>query len=135
MGPGLIRQSLGALAGRLVRPDPQDSPVPFAVFREAVERSKSGEAFSYLSAVRSAQERYHARQGAYAHVKTDLDINFPEPKYFSLWEITDSEANWGLTLQRTGKSAGYGAYTVLFTELGYSTDSNIPAVINAMAAN
>ncbi|NLO91189.1 MAG: prepilin-type N-terminal cleavage/methylation domain-containing protein [Elusimicrobia bacterium] len=104
-------------------------------FREAVERSKSGEAFSYLSAVRSAQERYHARKGAYAHVKTDLDINFPEPKYFSLWEITDSEANWGLTLQRTGKSAGYGAYTVLFTELGYSTDSNIPAVINAMAAN
>jgi len=104
-------------------------------FREAVERSKSGEAFSYLSAVRSAQERYHARQGAYAHVKTDLDINFPAPKYFSMWEITDTESNWGLVLQRTGKSAGYGGYTVLFTELGYSTDSNIPAVINAMAAN
>ena len=36
----------------------------FAVprFRDAVERSKAGEAFNYLSAVRSAQERYHGRQ-------------------------------------------------------------------------
>ena len=104
-------------------------------FREAVERSKSGESFNYLSSVRAAQERYHARQAVYAQVKTDLDINFPEPKYFSLWEITCDESTWEMTLQRTGKSAGYGAYTVKFTELGYSTDSNIPGIINAMAAN
>ncbi|NLO92154.1 MAG: prepilin-type N-terminal cleavage/methylation domain-containing protein [Elusimicrobia bacterium] len=101
-------------------------------FREAVERSKCGEAFSYLSAMRSSQERYQSRMGSYASVKTDLDINLPEPKYFSLWGITADEYTWGLCLQRTGRSAGYGAYTVLFTELGYSTDSNIPSVINAM---
>ncbi|HOX22816.1 MAG TPA: prepilin-type N-terminal cleavage/methylation domain-containing protein [Elusimicrobiales bacterium] len=104
-------------------------------FREAVERSKSGEAFNYLASVRAAQERYHARQASYAQVKSNLDINFPEPKYFSLWEITCDEDDWLMILQRTGKSAGYGAYTVQFTELGYSTDSNIPAVINAMASN
>ena len=103
-------------------------------FREAVERSKSGEAFNYMSAMRSSQERYQARMASYAGVRTDLDINLPAPKYFSLWAITSDEYTWGQCLQRTGKSAGYGAYTILFTELGYSTDSNIPAVINAMGS-
>ena len=104
-------------------------------FREAVERSKSGEAFNYLSSVRAAEERYQARMASYATVLSELDINTPAPKYFSLWETTADEQGWTLVLQRTGKSAGYGAYTVKFTELGYSTDSNIPGIINAMAAN
>ena len=39
VGLGETDAGLAALAARLVRPDPEDSPVPFAAFREAVERA------------------------------------------------------------------------------------------------
>ena len=36
---------------------------------------------------------------------------------------------WSLTLTRTGASAGYGAYTVTFTDQGYdSTNSTIQSI-------
>jgi len=104
-------------------------------FREAVERSKAGEAYNYLSAVRSAQERYHSRQGKYSSSASDLDINFPAPKYFSIGTITADESKWDILLYRTGASAGYGKYNVHFSETGYETDSNIPASINPMSTN
>src|ERR1041384_8823899 len=58
----------------------------FAVprFLDSVERSKAAEAFNYLSAVRAAQERYQVRQGTYADDITKLDIQMPDPKYFSV---------------------------------------------------
>src|SRR5262249_53969560 len=102
-------------------------------FLNSVERSKAAEAFSYLSAVRSAQERYLAREGTYASDPTSLDISFPAPKYFTVGAPfaaspsgTSLENSWTLTLTRTGSSAGYGAYTVTFTDQGYdSTNSTI----------
>ena len=39
-------------------------------FLKSVERSKAAEAFNYLSAVRSAQERYLAKEGLYADSAT-----------------------------------------------------------------
>ncbi len=61
----------------------------FAVprFLASVERSKAAEAFNYLSAVQSAQERYHARQGVYASTTADLDIKLTAPKYFTVGVI------------------------------------------------
>src|SRR5438046_9740440 len=58
----------------------------FAVprFLDSVERSKSAEAFNYLSAVRAAQERYQTRQGTYCDDVTKLDIQMPNPKYFEV---------------------------------------------------
>lgn len=100
-------------------------------FRDAVERSKAGESLNYLSAVRAAQERFHAREGTYAEDLADLDVSMPAPKYFSVGTIAagstdDIESSWSLTLTRVGASAGYGAYTVTFTELGYdSTNSTM----------
>ena len=100
-------------------------------FRDAVERSKAGESLNYLSAVRAAQERYHAREGTYAGDLADLDVSIPAPKYFSVGTIAagstdDIESSWTLTLTRVGASAGYGAYTVAFTELGFdSTNSTL----------
>ena len=100
-------------------------------FRDAVERSKAGEAMNYLSAVRAAQERYHAREATYAVEMSDLDISIPTPKYFTVGDIgagstDDIEDSWKLTLTRVGASAGYGPYTVTFSEQGYdSTDSSI----------
>ena len=98
----------------------------FAVprFLASVERSKAAEAFNYLSAVQSAQERYHARQGTYASSIDDLDIKLTPPKYYTVGQVMagssgDLEDSWSLTLTRSGAAAGYGAYTVVFTQEGY----------------
>jgi prepilin-type N-terminal cleavage/methylation domain-containing protein len=112
----------------------------FAVprFLDSVERSKAGEAFNYLSAVRSAQERYQVRQGTYADDISKLDMQVPEPRYFSVGtpvpgETSSLENSWTLTLTRTGKTGGYGPYTVVFTDEGYdSSNSTIPTKINPM---
>src|ERR1700759_1920777 len=112
----------------------------FAVprFLDSVERSKAGEAFNYLSAVRSAQERYQVRQGTYADDITKLDIQMQDPKYFTVGTPAaggtgNLEDSWTLTMTRSGASGGYGAYTVVFTDQGYdSTNSTILAKINPM---
>jgi len=112
----------------------------FAVprFLDSVERSKAGEAFNYLAAVRSAQERYSIRQGTYADDITKLDIQMPDPKYFTVGTPAAGssgslEDSWTLTLTRAGSAGGYGAYKVVFTDQGYdNTNSDIPAKINPM---
>ena len=93
-------------------------------FRDAVERSKAGEALNFLSAIRASQERYHAIFATYSNDIDNLDIVFPDPAYFSVGTVaagstTDLESSWSLTLTREGAAAGYGAYTVTFTEQGY----------------
>ena len=72
-------------------------------FMNSVERSKAAEAFSYLSAVRSAQERYQAREGTYASDVSQLDISFATPVYFTtatpVAGATGSlETSWSMTL-------------------------------------
>lgn len=93
---------------------------------KSVERSKAAEAFKYCAAVRSAQERYQARDGTYAALLADLDTQQSVPKYFTVGTVAAGstaslEDSWTLTLTRTGAAAGYGAYTVVFTEDGYDT--------------
>lgn len=100
-------------------------------FMNSVERSKAAEAFAYLAAVRSAQERYQSREGTYAANVTDLDIALTAPKYFTVppafsvgTSSSSAESSWSLTLTRTGASAGYGAYTVTFTDQGFDTTNS-----------
>jgi len=98
-------------------------------FIKSVERSKAAEAFAYCAAVRSAQERYHARQGTYATSSNDLDSSFQAPKYFTVGTIGPGESSsiedsWSLTLTRVGASAGYGDYTVVFTQLGFDAENS-----------
>ena len=112
----------------------------FAVprFLDSVERSKAGEAFNYLAAIRSAQERYQIRQGTDCDDITKLDIQMPNPKYFSVGtpaagSTSSLEDSWTLTLTRAGAAGGYGAYTVTFTDQGYDPDnSTIDTKINPM---
>ncbi len=121
-------------------------------FIMSVERSKAAEAFAYLASVRAAEERFHARQGTYTTDITELDIRASAPKYFEVpgSNVTTGlggtvtagagsagiETSWTLTLVRKTPAAGYGAYTVTFTEDGYdATHSDIPDVINPMAGN
>jgi prepilin-type N-terminal cleavage/methylation domain-containing protein len=103
----------------------------FAVprFRASVERSKAAESFNYLSSIQAAMERYHARQATYAAEVNDLDIQFTAPKYFTVGTVeaggtASLEDSWSLTLTRLGAAAGYGAYTVTFTEEGYDAVSS-----------
>jgi prepilin-type N-terminal cleavage/methylation domain-containing protein len=111
----------------------------FAVprFLASVERSKAAEAFNYLSSIQAAQERYHARQGTYADDVTALDIQMTHIKYFSIGTVAAGttgslQDSWTLTLTRAGASAGYGEYTVTFTEQGYdganSTINDLPDI-------
>ena len=100
----------------------------FAVprFLASVERSKAAEAFNFLSSVQAAQERYHARQGTYADDLAKLDIRMTPPKYFTVGAIQaggtgDLQDSWTVTLTRQGAAAGYGAYTVVFTQEGYDS--------------
>jgi prepilin-type N-terminal cleavage/methylation domain-containing protein len=106
-------------------------------FLQSVERSKAAESFAYLSAVRSAQERYNSLNGTYATNVSDLDLQLSTPKYFTAAATFDPgstsslQDSWSLTLTRTGSSSGYGAYTVIFTDQGFdSTNSTIPAAVN-----
>jgi prepilin-type N-terminal cleavage/methylation domain-containing protein len=91
-------------------------------FIRTVERSKAAEAFAYLSAVRSAQERYAAREGVYASDLSAIDVDVSPPRFFVVQpsKITDRPRDsWSLTLKRAGSPPGYGAYTVTFTQDGY----------------
>ena len=102
-------------------------------FLKSVERSKAAEAFAYLSAVRSSQERYLAQYGQYSTDISQLDIQYPNPAYFTVGTVGPGtgtiQNSWTLTLTRTGASAGYGAYTVTFTDQGYdSTNSTIQGI-------
>ena len=108
----------------------------FAVprFLASVERSKAAEAFNYLSSIQAAQERYHARQGTYAGDVTDLDIQMTHIKYFTAGTVaagstSSLQDSWSLTLTRAGASAGYGEYTVTFTDQGYDS---VNSTINAL---
>lgn len=113
----------------------------FAVprFLSSVERSKAAEAFNYLATVHSAMERYHARMGTYASDVNDLDTEFGELEYFTVGDVavpaseSDLETGWELTLTRTGSSAGYGAYTVVFNHEGFDgATSTISAEISPL---
>ncbi len=93
-------------------------------FLKSAERSKAEEAFSYLSAVLTAQERYHARQGTYASNVADLHIKQAMPQCFTVGTVVAGTTgnltnSWCLTLTRQGASARYGFYTVTFTEDGF----------------
>jgi type II secretory pathway pseudopilin PulG len=109
---------------------------------KSVERSKAAEAFKYLASVRAAQERYQARQGTYADLLENLDMEQSAPTYFTVGAVAAGasgslEDSWSLTLTRQGASAGYGAYTVTFTEDGYdAVASTIDALpdINPMGS-
>jgi prepilin-type N-terminal cleavage/methylation domain-containing protein len=109
---------------------------------KSVERSKSAEAFKYLASYRAAQERYQAREGTYTADSSTLDMEQSAPKYYTVGttgpgDTASLEDSWSLTLTREGASAGYGAYTVTFTQEGYDTaNSTIDALpdINPMGS-
>lgn len=99
-------------------------------FLQSVERSKASESFQYLAAVRSAQERFLSLDGIYADDLDDLDITQNTPQYFEVGTLATENPGggaptWTLTLTRVATTSSYGAYTVTFTQDGFSTSSSI----------
>jgi prepilin-type N-terminal cleavage/methylation domain-containing protein len=97
-------------------------------FLQSVEKSKASEAFNYLSAVQSAQERYIAQNGVYATSVTQLDLNLPNPQYFDAPGAITAEGNstgnptWSLTLNRNSQSSY--SYNVTWTQNGFDTTNS-----------
>jgi len=121
-------------------------------FLKSVERSKAAESFNYLSAVRAAQERYLAQNGAYATDLAALDIKQTVPKYFggdaggaalsvSAVQVASGIPTWSCSLSRLTATSSY-TYNVVFDNDGYiptsvttgrsGTASTIPDDINPM---
>jgi competence protein ComGC len=53
-------------------------------FRDAVERTRAGEAVQYLVDVRLAQDSYRAANGRFAQDVADLELRAPAPKHFEV---------------------------------------------------
>lgn len=90
---------------------------------KSVEKARAAEAFGYLEAVRSAQERRLSRMGAYAGSLADLDISAAPLKYFRVGAVeagsTETLAtSWRQTLTRI-ETARHPSYTVVFTDQGF----------------
>jgi hypothetical protein len=108
--------------------------------RESRERSRAVEAFTYLDAVRAAQDRHYGRTGTYADALRKLDPRPPAPRYFEVQEAFSThkgslDHGWKLKLTRHRASGGYGRYTVVFTEEGFDSDSSTIADADHMSIN
>jgi prepilin-type N-terminal cleavage/methylation domain-containing protein len=122
-------------------------------FLASVEKSKATESFNFWSAVQAAQERYIAQNGVYATI-TDptaaavttgnpLDIVLPKLQYFSFTSCAGTQgtdttggSTWLGTLTRISTSSSYGAYTVAWTQDGFSVaNSTIPQSISPVTGD
>jgi prepilin-type N-terminal cleavage/methylation domain-containing protein len=115
-------------------------------FLQSVEKSKAAEAFNYLSAIQSAQERYLAQNGVYASAITALDVTLPAPQYFDVGSVSPTTSgsgtpDWTLTLTRNANSSY--SYTVVWTSNGFDTTNSTimtypqicPVTINSSSNN
>ncbi len=103
----------------------------FAVprFMRSVERSKASEAFNYCENIVSGQAAYQGRNGQFTNTVANLDVTLSSPQYFTVANPTSSnwQSAWEIKLTRSGASAGYGAYTVVFDQNGFNkAKSSIP---------
>lgn len=108
----------------------------FAVprYNYSLERAKASDAFTYLAQVELAQARFHANNGHYCELLTSLDVRIDPPQYFRSSEVTSMDwvNRWQMHLTRRGQNSGYGEYTVVFDEGGFSEiKSSIPFSLQA----
>lgn len=106
----------------------------FAVprFTSSVEQSKVADAFTYLTQVESAQQRFHLEKGEYSKQLSRLDVGVGKPHDFFVAAPTslDWKTSWQVRLTRRGPGSAYGEYTVVFDEGGFShIKSSVPAAL------
>ena len=79
-----IRQRLGQIAARLVRPDPEDSPVPLAQFRAAIQRVRAAAVFTAHPTFALPGEAYRALAAAASGAAALPDLASQRPPVPSL---------------------------------------------------
>jgi Tfp pilus assembly protein PilE len=106
----------------------------FAVprFSASVEQSKVADAFTYLSQIESAQQRFHLENGNFSKQLSRLDVAVGKPHDFFVAAPTslDWKNQWQVRLTRRGQDSSYGEYTVVFDEGGFSPiKSSVPEAL------
>lgn len=94
-----------------------------------IERGKTSDAFTYLAQVESAQARFHTENGHYCQRINGLDVRIGKPQHFRTSEVTSMDwvSHWQMRLTRRGQGSGYGEYTVVFDQGGFSgIKSSVP---------
>jgi phosphoenolpyruvate carboxylase len=83
------RQAMARIADRLVRPDPSDSPVPFAAFRAAVERARFAAVFTAHPTFSLPPEVAHALAAVASGGRIEQDFASHRPRPLTLSEEFD----------------------------------------------
>lgn len=86
---------------------------------KVVEKGKAAEAIQWIQVLKSAQERYLAKNGNYATNVTSFDVSMGGLKnYNSSVPGTSSDASgprWTIGLPRNAAPAVYGSYTIQYS--------------------
>ena len=90
------------------------SAVALPQYTTAVEKARSTEAMTNMSAIAHAGERFFMLTNEWpgAAQDTNLDVEIPAMKYYSVKTANAGNNGWIVRLQRTG-STGYYLYTVI----------------------
>jgi len=90
------------------------SAVALPQYTTAVEKSRSTEAMTNMSAIAHAGERYFMLTNSWPGntADTNLDVEIPTMKYYTLKTTNAGTNGWIIQLKRTG-STGYYLYTVI----------------------
>ena len=101
-----------------------------------LESSRVAESHRYLISIDEAQRQYHAIHGRYADDLLQLDLDRPEPTFFSVGALTAGptgtlSTSWSVTLTRFGETALFGAYTMTYQngELDWSRSTVAPHLV------
>ncbi|MFK8112984.1 MAG: type IV pilin protein [Rubripirellula sp.] len=90
---------------------------------QSSERQRAEAAFLYLESIQTAQQRELRDHGRFLTDVTQLDIDRVSPAYFSVGDITVTNAQaptWSLTLTRCAASNVYGPYQIAFDQSGFN---------------
>ena len=89
---------------------------------KVVEKGKAAEALDWLASVKSAQERYLAKNGNYATNTSGFDVGLGAMRNYTFASMdtgTDSTGpTWSIKLTRNGNPAVYGQYSVTYKAPG-----------------
>ncbi|WP_432635156.1 type IV pilin protein [Candidatus Avelusimicrobium sp.] len=90
------------------------SAVALPQYTKAVEKSRTAEAITGLTAIGHAQEVYHLATGSYADDWSDLDVSIQEGKNFTFGGKTLSEGLYPGSVAEASRVPRYTRYTLLY---------------------
>ena len=83
-------------------------------YEKAVEKSRTAEAITGLTAIGHAQEVYHLATGSYADDWSDLDVSIQSGKNFTFAGKSRSEGLYPGSVAQASRNPYYTRYTLLY---------------------